>query len=71
MAPATPTITATAPAVLFLCYSDEKLVLLDSMSKTYHTFAFSAKDGAELWRRFHGCERRHSSAPSFAEKANV
>ena len=55
--PAAPVLGANVPAVLYLCYSDEKLVLLDSVWKTYHTFAFSAKDGAELWRRSHPWKR--------------
>ena len=44
---------------LYLSYSDEKLVLLDSANKAYHTFAFSAKDGKALWNRTHPWKRDH------------
>ncbi|MEK0449926.1 MAG: outer membrane protein assembly factor BamB, partial [Verrucomicrobiota bacterium] len=44
---------------LYLSYSDEKLVLLDSANKAYHTFAFSAKDGKDLWNRTHPWKRDH------------
>jgi SAM-dependent methyltransferase len=44
---------------LYLSYSDDKLVLLDSAGKAYHTFAFSAKDGKDLWKRTHPWKRDH------------
>ncbi len=44
---------------LYLSYSDGKLVLLDSANKAYHTFAFSAKNGNELWHRTHPWKRDH------------
>jgi outer membrane protein assembly factor BamB len=56
--PAPLALLGTAEA-LYLCYADEKLVLLDSARQTYYTFAYSAKDGAELWRRAQPWARDH------------
>jgi outer membrane protein assembly factor BamB len=49
------------PIVLFLCYANEKLVLLDSTSQ-YHVFCFSAADGGKLWSKSHAWLRNHHGA---------
>jgi outer membrane protein assembly factor BamB len=56
-----PAPVSPSPIVLFLCYADERLVLVDSTSR-YYVFAFSATDGSRLWSRSHAWRRDHHGA---------
>ncbi len=44
--------TSPYPAVFFLCYSAEKLLLTSSTSQFY-LYAFNAQNGASLWQKNH------------------
>jgi outer membrane protein assembly factor BamB len=50
--------TSPYPAVFFLCYSAEKLLLTSSTSQFY-LYAFSAQNGASLWQKNHAWLRNN------------
>lgn len=49
---------STYPVVLYLCYNNEKLVMLSSTTK-YYVFGYSAVDGTQLWNKEHNWNRNH------------